>query len=74
MWDNKTKACCAFLVEHKGRDEWVARRVVECIELLGHVKIILKTDGEKAIVALVDAVKVCTGLVEYSYAKAPVAK
>ena len=44
IWDAKTKACFASAVKHKGRCEWSARRVVQGIDILGHAKIMLKTD------------------------------
>ena len=34
-----------------------ARRVVLCLKILGHAKIIKKTDGENSIIVLADAVK-----------------
>ena len=39
-------------------DEWVVDRLQEDIDRLGHTEIILKTDGEPAIVALMDSIKV----------------
>ena len=57
MWDDKTLARSAVAVELKGRCEWTARRVVPLHRSFGHAKIILKTDEEKSIAALVEAVK-----------------
>ena len=37
--------------KNEGRDEWFVRRVAQCMNLLGHAKIMLKTDREKSIVA-----------------------
>ena len=41
---------------HKGRDEWMGRRVVQCLNVRGHAKINLETDGETSIVALVQEI------------------
>ena len=56
IWNYKPVARLAVDVEHTHGDEWTARRVVQCKDLLGHA-IILKTEGVQSIVALAEAVK-----------------
>ena len=55
--DRKTKATNAIIVPRKGNEEWIMRTVVGIIDSYGHGKVILKSDGERAIVALKEAVK-----------------
>ena len=56
--DSKTKAHFACQVRAKGsRDEHVLKSLLKFIGDLGHTKIILKGDGEPALVELMEAVK-----------------
>ena len=52
--DSKTKAVFAHVVDRKGTDSdgYAVRRLVEDIAWLGHTKITLKADNERAIVKL----------------------
>ena len=52
--DVKSKAVFAHVVRHKGieDDEYAVRRLVEDVAWLGYSKVILKCDGERAIVKL----------------------
>ena len=52
--DVKSKAIFAHVVRHKGieDDEYAVRRLVEDVAWLGYSKVILKCDGERAIVKL----------------------
>ena len=52
--DSKTKAVFAHVVDRKGTDcdGYAVRRLVEDIAWLGHTKITLKADNERAIVKL----------------------
>ena len=38
IWDDKSKACMSFAVEHKGRDEWAARWITQFTDMLGYKK------------------------------------
>jgi len=57
MKDRKTKMIWAHVVAKKGRDGYAIKRISKNISLLGHRKIIFKSDGEPSIVALKEAVK-----------------
>ena len=53
MKDEESKAPFIHYCIQKGaQDEWIVRKILEDIENLGHGEIILKTDGEFAIVQL----------------------
>ena len=57
--DEPTGAVVAHRIEAKGpADDWIARRLVKDIEELGRGNIILKTDGEPAMIALRRAIAV----------------
>ena len=53
--DRMTKCMFAMVVPQKGvdPDRWVVKQVVEAIEWLGHAKVLVKNDQERALVALV---------------------
>jgi hypothetical protein len=55
MRDRMTKCIFAMVVPQKGVDEdkWVVRQVVAAIEWLGHSKVLIKSDQERALVSLV---------------------
>ena len=56
--DKSTKTTFAHICEQKGSaDAWVVRRVLEDLDHLGHVDVILKGDGEPALVQLMKEVK-----------------
>ena len=55
--DRDTKTIKACTVTSKGINDYAVRRIVKAIEELGHKKIILKSDGESAIVALKRRIK-----------------
>ena len=56
--DDKTKMMSAHICESKGRtDAWIVDKIVEDIERLGYVDIILKGDGEPALIDVMNAVK-----------------
>ena len=57
MRDSDSKATNAMMVPRKGNEEWIMKAVVGIIDYYGHGKVILKSDGERAIVALKKAVK-----------------
>ena len=56
--DRKTMYTFAHLCTAKGpTDEWVVEQLVKDIDGLGHADLILKTDGEPALVAVQEAIK-----------------
>ena len=56
--DRGTLQTFAHLCRCKGPgDEWVVDRLVEDIESLGHTKVIVKTDGEPALVKVYESIK-----------------
>ena len=58
MRDTKTSMTASHICECKGpEDKWVISKLTEDIEGWGYTDIILKTDGEPAIVRVADAVK-----------------
>ena len=57
MKDRDTKTVKACTVTSKGVNDYAVRRLVKSIEELGHKKIILKSDGESAIIALKKRIK-----------------
>ena len=57
MVDDKTNMICARVVKKKGVDEYSVKCVTKFIELLGHKRIVLKSDNEPAIKSLKDEVK-----------------
>jgi hypothetical protein len=55
--DRWTKAVCSFLVQCKGTgDPTIVDKVARWIDALGYRKVVLKTDGEPALVAVQEAV------------------
>ena len=54
--DRSTKAVYADVVQEKGVNQYAVRRVSKNLQLIGHDKIILKTDNERSILALKEAV------------------
>ena len=58
MWaDRWTKAACSFLFQCKGTgDPTIVDKVARWIDALGYRKVVLKTDGEPALVAVQEAV------------------
>ena len=73
--DVKSKATFAHVVRHKGieDDEYAARRLVEDVAWLGYSKVILKCDGERAIVKLLKEglKRIKTGATDASYEHPP---
>ena len=58
MKDKITKMMHTHGVDHKGPDDgWIVRKIVDDIEALGHTDVILKSDGEPAIVKLMEEIK-----------------
>ena len=57
MKDERSKMVTARVVKAKGKDPWAIGRLKYDIELLGYKKIVLRSDGEPAIVALKEAVR-----------------
>ena len=57
MHDRDTKMKFAHIVPNKGVHPYAVARVTKDLELLGHTELILKSDGEPAIVSLKQAVK-----------------
>ena len=55
--DSKTKVVWARAVPQKGVCPYAVQRMVKDLKLLGHKRVVMKSDGEPAIVALKDAVK-----------------
>jgi len=53
--DRMTKCVFAVVVPQKGvdQDRWVVQQIVQVVEWLGHAKVLLKSDQEKAILAVV---------------------
>ena len=56
MKDRKTKAIYANIVPEKGLNPYAVKRASKDLQLLGHDKIILKTDNEASIMALKRAI------------------
>ena len=51
--DNESKTTFAHICNNKGpSDPWVKKKILEDLDLLGHVEVILKSDGEPALVSL----------------------
>ena len=62
MKDHKEGNIFAMVVPAKGVPRpWVPKRATQWIEQLGHAKIILKSDGERAIVKLAKEIRKCRG-------------
>ena len=60
--DRKSGMMQSRVVPAKGTDKFAIKRLVKDIELLGHKKIILKSDNESSILALKKAAKgICRG-------------
>ena len=58
MKDDKTKMLSAHICDNKGAsDERVIEKVLEDIERLGYTDVIVKGDGEPALVQFVQALK-----------------
>ena len=55
--DANSKVIFDMVVTGKGVNTYVVNRVIQCLDLLGHKRIILKSDQEPAIVALCAEVK-----------------
>ena len=56
--DRDTKVIYAHLVEEKGvGDEWIVKRLIDDIESLGYTDVIIKGDGEPAIVQVMKEVQ-----------------
>ncbi len=56
--DRQTKMTFAHVTDCKGpRDEWIVNRLVEDIGTLGHADVIIKTDGEPALVKVMEAMQ-----------------
>ena len=56
--DKKTVSTFAHVCENKGTsDKWVVNKLLEDIDLMGHTEIILKGDGEPALVQVMEEVK-----------------
>ena len=58
MRDTKTSMTAAHICECKGtEDKWFVNKLIEDIESWGYTEIILKTDGETAIVQVAETMK-----------------
>ena len=57
MKDRKSKFITAHVIEEKGENPYAIKRLGQDIGMLGYNRIVLKSDGEPAIVALKAAVK-----------------
>ena len=56
--DNESQTTFAHICLNKGpTDIWTKKKILEDLDLLGHVDVILKTDGEPALVSLMEEVK-----------------
>ena len=56
--DEKTKMRFAHVCENKGAsDEWVMQKLLEDMERLGHTEVIIKSDGEPALVQVMEKLK-----------------
>ena len=56
--DKDTVSTFAHVCESKGiSDKWAVNKVIEDIDLMGHTEIILKGDGEPALIQLMDEIK-----------------
>ncbi len=56
--DKKTVSTFAHVCDHKGTsDRWVVNKLIEDIELMDHTEIILKGDGEPALIQLMEEIK-----------------
>ena len=60
--DEKLKMVFAHVVPSKGRDKYAIERMSKGLDMLGHKKVILKSDGENAIQSLKSSVKDESGL------------
>ena len=73
--DSKSKAIFAHVVRRKGvdDDEYAVRRLVEDVNWLGYSKVILKCDGERAIIRLMreSLKRIRTEVVEVSFEHPP---
>eukprot|EP00971_Amphidinium_carterae_P319056 6341926-Amphidinium_carterae.1 len=59
-----TRSIGAVSLPHKGGDKHVTDAVVEFLQLLGHRRLVLKSDGEPAILALKNQVRAAAKDVE----------
>ena len=58
MRDHTTKALFAHVVPGKGADfEWTARQVVSDIAKMGYTRVVIRSDQEPAITAMVDKIR-----------------
>ena len=58
MRDQGTGMIASHLCERKGdKDKWVVERLCEDIASWGHADVVLKTDGEPAVIAVQDAIR-----------------
>ena len=60
----KSKAVCAFVVPAKGvdPDKYSTKKITNFVEWLGHTRLLLKSDNEPAVNALIqDALKTTRG-------------
>ena len=58
MKDDKSKSLHAHIVDEKGRgDGWIVAKIVDDIDALGYTSIIIKGDGEPALVQVMKEVK-----------------
>eukprot|EP00971_Amphidinium_carterae_P299681 5954114-Amphidinium_carterae.1 len=64
LYDNKTWSTGAVALPHKGGDKHATDSVVEFLQLLGHRRLILKSDGEPSIMALKNQVRAAAADVE----------
>jgi len=59
--DAPSKVVFDMVVTAKGVNEYMVKRVMQALDLLGHKRLILKSDQEPALVALLDEVKLRWG-------------
>jgi len=58
MRDTSSKALFSHIVPHKGVvTDWVAEELIKDLEKMGHKEVIIKSDQEPAIIALVDMIR-----------------
>ena len=62
MVDEKTGMRFASVVPQKGRDGYAIERLRRDLGLLGHKRLVLESDGEPAIKAFKEALKLVSGL------------
>jgi len=57
MKDSHTKVVFDFVVPEKGVNEYVVSRVISALKSLGYKKVIIRSDQEVSLIALIERVK-----------------